>query len=84
MWRTGAGDGWGRHVRGSSRATAGAEVVLAGWQDATAAVEWHAILFAADVELDATALRQHAAALIEAADEMERLSDGTRLTPARA
>ena len=41
---TSDGSTWGRHIRGTRRATAGGEVVLCGWQDADGAVERHASL----------------------------------------
>ena len=50
-----------RHVRGTRRASAGAEVTLCGWQVASNAVERPASVTSTDVQLDAAALRQLAA-----------------------
>jgi hypothetical protein len=70
----GNGETWGRHIRGTRRATAGVEVTLCSWQDASNAVERHASVTATDVELDATALRQLAAMALDAADELDELA----------
>ena len=62
-------------MRGTRRATAGVAVTLCGWQDASGAVERHASVSAADVELDAAALRRLAALALGAADELESLGN---------
>jgi hypothetical protein len=75
-WVNEDGDGmhWGRYVRGARLATGGAEVALVGWQDASAAVEWHANFFAADYQVDAAGLRRLAAIALDAADELDQLA----------
>jgi hypothetical protein len=77
QWVDQDGDGtsWGRHVRGTRRTTADAQVVLAGWQDASATVEWHATLFALDTQIDGAGLRKLAAIALDAADELDRLTE---------
>jgi hypothetical protein len=74
-WVDENGDGtrWGRYVRGTRPAAAGVAVTLCGWQDASGTVERHAAVSAADVELDAAALRRLAILALDAADELESL-----------
>ena len=73
----GGGNSWGRYLRGTRRATAGVEVVIAGWQDADGQVERHASVLATDAEHDAAALRHLAAAVLDTADELDRLARWT-------
>lgn len=71
-WVDENGDGtFGRHVNSSRRSVSGAAVAIAGWQDASGEVEWHATVSAPDVEADAAHLRMLAAALLNAADELD-------------
>jgi hypothetical protein len=71
---TGYGTNWGRYLRGTRWAVAGVELVVAGWQSADGTVERHAIVFAADVQLDAAGLRKLAAVALDAADELDQLA----------
>lgn len=64
---------WGRYIRGTRRAVAGVEVVIAGWQDASGQVERHASLWATDVQLDVPKLRELAAVALDAANELDQL-----------
>jgi hypothetical protein len=73
---TGDGTTWGRFIRGTRRATAGAEVTRCGWQSAYGTVERHASLCANDVHIDAAELRRLAGELLDAADELDQLDDG--------
>ena len=73
-WVDENGDGtWGRYVRGTRRATAGVSIVLAGWQSADGAVEWHATVTADGIQLEAAALRKLAAAALDQADKLDQL-----------
>lgn len=65
---------FGRHVNSSRRTAAGAAVAIAGWQDDSGEVEWHATVSAPDVEADAAHLRMLAAALLDAADDLDQLA----------
>lgn len=69
---TGTGT-WGRYVRGARRAIAGVDVVIAGWQSADGTVARKAHVSANDAELDAAGLRKLAAAVLDAADELDQV-----------
>ncbi|CRZ14798.1 hypothetical protein [Mycolicibacterium neworleansense] len=62
-----------RHMHGTRRAVAGVEIRIAGFQQADGIINRHATVWATDTYLDATALRQLAAAALTAADELDEL-----------
>lgn len=63
----------GRWFRGTTRAVAGARVIVNGWQEPGGATS-RIIGVTADVELDAAAARKLAGALLDAADEIDELA----------
>ncbi|SHT24293.1 hypothetical protein [Mycobacteroides abscessus] len=62
-----------RHISGTRRAVAGVEIRIAGFQHADSTTNRHAAVWATDTHLDAAALRQLAAAALNAADELDEL-----------
>lgn len=63
-----------RHISGTRRAVAGVEIRIAGFQHADGTTTRHAAVWATDTHLDAAALRQLAAAALNAADELDELA----------
>lgn len=73
-WRDDFGTGdYDRYFRGTRRSAAGVELTITGFQDADGATSRNVHIFAADVHLDAAALRRHAAQALAAADELDEL-----------
>jgi len=52
----------------------GVHVDVCGWQAANGTVERHVAVFAPDADLDAATARKLAAALLDAADQLDRLA----------
>ncbi len=63
-----------RHFTGTRRHLTTVSVTLAGTQNTDGAVSRHAVIYAPDAELDPGQLRQLAAALLDAADELDTLA----------
>ncbi|MFL6085522.1 MAG: hypothetical protein ACJ74F_20470 [Mycobacterium sp.] len=67
-----------RYMRGTRRHIAGVDLLVTGWQDATGAVARDVHVWAADVHLDAAALRKLAALALDTADELDLLEGNAR------
>lgn len=63
----------GRWFRGTTRTVAGARVIVNGWQQSDGAIS-RCIGVTADIELTPAAARKLAAALLDAADELDQLA----------